>query len=69
MIDPKDAFTTFSCKWMLVAFELGISNLKLLLQHKLSRSMPSKHVKWALNLDWALVWDHVCSLFLKLGGG
>lgn len=69
MIDPKDTFTTLSCKCMLVAFELGTSNLKLLLQHKLLRSMLFKHVRWAFNLDWALVWDHVCSHVLKLGGG
>lgn len=48
-----------------IAFELSESNLKLLMGHKISTCMPSRHKRWVLECWWALVEGNVVAYGLK----
>jgi hypothetical protein len=68
LIDPKEAMDTLLFKWVINALKLGNSNFKLLLCFKLTMCKSSKHMKWGLKVNWALVENHNPSPKSKLQG-
>jgi hypothetical protein len=51
----KEALVTSLCKWVMYALEPRNSNLKTLFRYKLKYCLPSKHKRWAPNIQWAFV--------------
>ncbi len=37
LVDPEEALNALLCKWVLMAYELEVTNLKLLLNHHIRK--------------------------------
>ncbi len=57
-INLKHAMNVLSTKWILLAFRLGESNLKVLSCHNIVSVEPSKHQRWLPNMYWNLLLKH-----------
>lgn len=57
-INLKHATNVLSTKWILLAFQLGESNLKVLSCHNIFNVQPSKHQRWLPNMQWNLLLKH-----------
>lgn len=57
-LDPKETMNILLHKWIFLAIELGEFNLKLLLRACMNRTGPSKHMKWALDIQLFFVQRH-----------
>jgi len=59
---------TLLCKWVIKAIEPSNSNFKLVLLFKLVMCKPPKHMKWGLEVNWALIENHDPFLGPKVWG-
>ena len=58
MVDPIEALLALMAKWIVTALEHGVSNFKLLLQHRLNQLHPFSYGKWQPSLEWYLQPTH-----------
>ena len=54
------------CKWIVIASELGQSNLKAILCHCLSNYQPHPRGNWPLSLEWFLILGHMVTTGSKV---
>ncbi len=64
LVDPEEALNALLCKWVLMAYELDVTNLKLLLNHHIRKVRPSKHKVWTPDPQWILIQGHWSSTSL-----
>jgi len=56
LVDPEEeALNALLCKWVLMAYELEVTNLKLLLNDHIRKVRPSKHKVWTPDPQWILI--------------
>jgi hypothetical protein len=58
LIDPEEAMDVLLCKRVIRSLDPGNSNLKLLLDFKLTMCKPSQYMTWDPEVNWVLVGNH-----------
>jgi hypothetical protein len=55
LIDPNEALTALTCKWIVHALEPGTSALHILLRHHLVHLRPTRTGTWPATLQWVMI--------------
>jgi hypothetical protein len=55
LIDPDEALTTLTNKWIVRAMDPGTSTLHILLRHRLGKLRPTRTGTWPPTMHWALI--------------
>jgi len=66
LMELKDVFNVFLCKWTIMAFKPRNSNFKLLFKYWMNRFQPSKYKSSVSNVHWLLVHNHIIATRSKM---
>ena len=58
LLDRQEATASLLCKWIMLAYLPGHSNLQIMLRNKLWYSNPAKGTRWPMSPQWGLVSNH-----------
>jgi hypothetical protein len=66
IINPLEVVVALMSKWVVGACELGNSNFKMMIRHRLSSYQSYAHGKWNMSLEWFSQHNHKAAAGSKI---